>query len=100
MKLADLRKLTIRKRMRIRFTLSNGLECVLNEQGVAQVPGLRSVPDFNLEDELERVLQFHLDVPSTDAKKAPRPQTVSREQVSAMVAAGGPEAVHHDEHDE
>ena len=52
MKLGDLRKLAIRRQTRIRFPLANGLECVVNEHGVAQVPALNSIPDFNLEREL------------------------------------------------
>ena len=52
MKLADLRKLSIRKQLKIRFRLPNGMECVVTEQGLAQVPALRRVPDFNLEQEL------------------------------------------------
>ncbi len=58
MKLSDLRKLTVKKNLRIRFPLSNGMECVLNEHGVAQVPALRGVPTFNLEDEFARTQEF------------------------------------------
>jgi hypothetical protein len=58
MKLADLRKVTVKKHLRIRFHLSNGMECVVNEHGVAQVPALRAVPSFNLEEELVGVQAF------------------------------------------
>ena len=61
MKLADLRKLSIRRQIRIRFPLRNGMECVVNEHGIAQVPGLRSVPDFNLEQELVSAASFVLE---------------------------------------
>jgi len=52
MNLGDLRKLAIRQQTRIRFSLANGMECVVNEHGVAQVPDLKGVPNFNLEQEL------------------------------------------------
>ena len=52
MKLLDLRKLAVRQQFRIRFQVSNGLDCVVNQHGVAQVPALRGIPDFNLEKEL------------------------------------------------
>lgn len=100
MKLADLRKLAIKQRTRIRFALSNGMECVVTEQGIAQVPVLKTVPDFNLEEEVARAERFQLETPSTDSRKAPRLQSLSREQLAGMAAAGGAETVHHDEHDE
>ena len=52
MKLVDLRKLAIRKQHKIRFRLTNGMECVIDEDGVARVPASNAVPDFNLEQEL------------------------------------------------
>jgi len=53
MKLVDLRKVAIKKQQKIRFRLRNGMDGVVNELGVAQVPGLDRLPDFNLEQELE-----------------------------------------------
>ena len=44
MNLSDLRKVTVKKHLRIRFPLSNGMECVVNEHGIAQVPALRAFP--------------------------------------------------------
>jgi hypothetical protein len=38
MTLTDLRKLTIKKKQRVRFRLKNGLDCVVNEDGVALIP--------------------------------------------------------------
>ena len=48
MKLVDLRKVAVRQQLRIRFQISNGLECVVDQHGVAHVPALRGIPDFNL----------------------------------------------------
>src|SRR5690349_5520162 len=53
MHLADLRKLAIKSQQRIRFPMKNGMDCLVDERGVALVPGLDRVPDFNVEAELE-----------------------------------------------
>jgi len=99
MKLADLRKLSVKKQFRIRFVLPNGMECVVNEHGLAQVPALRAIPDFNLEQALAEVGHFSLEALATDPKKGARPQILSRDQLAAMASDGGPEAPHED-HDE
>ena len=102
MKLADIRKLAIRQQYRIAFVLKNGLECVVTEHGIAQVPSLATVPDFSLESELPSVQRFSLQpvVSGEKKKKVPPVQTVSYEQLAAMTAAGVPESVHHDDPDE
>lgn len=95
MKLADLRKLSIRRQIRIRFPLRNGMECVVNEHGIAQVPALRSIPDFNLEQELASASAFVLD-PLTPGNS----RQIAREDLDAMIAsASGPAAAadHEDE---
>jgi hypothetical protein len=102
-KLADLRKLAIRRQTRIHFNLRNGMECVITEHGVAQVPTLKAVPDFNLEEELAAASSFQLD-PVTAGKKnqgakgAPVCVSVGRDELTAM-ASGGPasEATPHEE---
>jgi len=99
MRLADLRKLSVRKQLKIRFRLRNGMECVINEHGVAQIPALRKVPDFNLEDELSAAAEFLLDpVIPEGAKQPPRPRKVGREELASMVAPGP--AAGHAEHEE
>ena len=98
MKLADLRKVTIKTNSRIRFSLSNGMECVLNEHGIAQVPAMRAVGDFNLEEELSRASQFTLEPAAPVEKTKSRPQILSREQMSALLGQKSAEA--HDDHDE
>jgi hypothetical protein len=99
MKLADLRRITIKTTSRIRFPLSNGMECVLNEHGVAQIPAMRARGDFNLEEELARAQQFTLESAAPAEKTRHRPQVLNREQMAAMVGTKTAEAVH-DEHDE
>jgi hypothetical protein len=99
MKLADLRKLSVRQHSRIHFRLRNGMECVITEHGIASVPALKRVPDFNLEDELASAAEFVLE-PIAVPKSGPAgKRAVAREELSALVssgpAAGGPE--HEDE---
>ncbi|HUK15424.1 MAG TPA: hypothetical protein VLW65_03385 [Bryobacteraceae bacterium] len=94
MKLADLRRLSIRRQTRIRFPIRNGMECVITEHGIAQVPGLRVVPDFNLEQELAVASAFVL-----EPVAAPSSRQVGREQLDAMVASAGPGAAPEHEED-
>jgi hypothetical protein len=100
MKLTDLRKLTVKKHLRVHFHLPNGLECIVDEHGLAQIPALDKVPDFNLEQELVSVTEFVLEMPKeTDKKGVARRQTLGREQLTAMTnaPAGGASAEHEDE---
>jgi hypothetical protein len=100
MTLADLRKVTVRNQVRIRFGLSNGMECVLNEHGIAQVPALRAVPSFNLEDELASAEQFLVE-PATPGDNNPaRARSYTREEMTAWAASGMGRDVAHDDHDE
>ena len=100
MRLADLRKVTVKKNLRIRFLLPNGMECMVNEHGLAQVPALRSVPDFNLEDEFARVDSFTIELVSVD-KRSPntRAETLSRTQLEALAVPSAGDSGH-DEHEE
>ena len=84
MKLVDLRKIAIRQQLRIRFQISNGLECVVNPDGVAQVPALRGVPDFHLETELELTSQFVLEPAVADPKNPARQRYLTRDEMAAM----------------
>jgi hypothetical protein len=95
MKLAALRRLSIREQAKIHFRLSNGMECVVNEQGVAQVPGLRGKPGFNLEEELAGAGEFLLE------PAAPRPPRKLRlEELESMTNASPAAAPAHEHEDE
>ncbi len=99
MTLADLRKLSIRKQVRIHFRLRNGMECVITEHGIAQIPELKGIPDFNLEQELVSASQFLLDpVVITGKKNASSSRSLGREELSQMTVSG-PAALH-DEHED
>ena len=103
MKLADLRKFSIKQQLKIRFQLANGMECVVTEHGLAQVPALRRAADFNLETELTSVRQFVLEpvaAAGSKAKSAPAPsRTVTSEELTSMIGtpAVAAAAEHEDE---
>jgi hypothetical protein len=98
--LVDLRKLSIRRDVRIRFTLNCGFECMISEHGIAQVPDLRSIPKFNLEEELAAAQQFVIESPAVPSRKALPARTVNRRELEAMAAAArtsAPPGEHEDE---
>jgi len=103
MTLGDLRKLAIRKQLKIRFPLRNGMECVIGEDGVARVPALKTQPDFTLEQELAESASFVVETVTPAGQKAPakaKPLSLGRAEMSAM-ASDSPSAVAvHDEHDD
>jgi hypothetical protein len=95
MTLADLRKLSIRRETKIHFRLQNGMECIVNEHGVAQVPELRGVPAFNLEQELAGAAEFLLEpAPPASAR------SMRREELAALAAAAPSAAAAHEHDDE
>jgi hypothetical protein len=101
MKLADLRRYSIRKQFTIRFRLRNGMECVVSDTGIAEVPALKAPPDFNLEEELVSATEFLLE-PSApmDKKTAVKPRSITRDELTALLSsspAAGPAPDHDDE---
>ena len=100
MTLTELRKLCIRQHFQIRFTMQNGRDCVITEQGLATVPGWTGVPDFKLPDELAAAGSFLLETKAEDPRKRPPdPRRVDRTQLAALVnsASGKPAAAEHEE---
>jgi hypothetical protein len=81
-KLGDLRRVAIRKRLKLHFRLRNGMECVVSEDGVARVPALQGIPDFNLEDELAAAAEFLVEPPPPG-----QPRSVARAEMMSMAAA-------------
>ncbi|HUQ90501.1 MAG TPA: hypothetical protein VM120_02390 [Bryobacteraceae bacterium] len=100
MKLAELRRLTIKKQLRIRFKLPNGMECLIDEHGLAKVPALKNLPDFNLEQDLAQATAFQVETLAADPAKV-KPQATSVEQLNKLIASVSPGAAQaaHD-HDE
>jgi hypothetical protein len=103
MTLVDLRKLAIRRQSKICFDLRNGMQCVVSEDGVARVPALKSVPDFNLEQELAAATSFVMEaaVPAgTRNPHKPKPTSLGRSEMSALALDTPAAAVPHDDHDD
>ena len=98
MTLADLRKFSIRKQFRVRFRLQNGLECVITEHGMARVPALKNVPDFNLERELAAAREFVLEPVVPAGEKNPqKPRSIPRDELEKL-AVGAAGAAAPDDH--
>ncbi len=101
MTLADLRRLAIRQQLHIRYRLQAGLECVITEHGIAQVPGLKRVPDFNLEQELALANEFLLEPVAAKGDKRPLSlRRLTREEMARMTASAPAGAAHPDHDDE
>ena len=103
MTLVDLRKLAIRKQSKIRFVLSNGMECIVSADGIARVPALKGVPEFNLELELASATAFEVEaVVPAGMKNPPKPKPVSmgRSELAAMAQDSPVAASSRDEHDD
>lgn len=84
-KLADVRKIAIRQQLRVRFSLSNGMECLVDEHGIARVPGLTEPPAFNLEDEFARAMQLKLEpVAAASGQPAHAPRSITRADLEKM----------------
>jgi hypothetical protein len=99
--LSDLRKVSIKKNLRIRFSLSNGMECVVSEHGVAHVPALHTAPAFNLEEEAAQAREFLVEpTASTEKHKARKSRRYGREEMAALVAAAPGAKAGPDEHEE
>jgi hypothetical protein len=97
MKLADLRRLAIRAQVKIHFRVRNGMECVVNHHGVAHVPALHAVPDFNLEDELAAAAEFLLEPAVVIKADKSAPRKVSRGELAGMAAVPSAAGSDHEE---
>jgi len=97
MKLADLRKLSIRKHLKIRFQLSNGMECVVTEQGLAQIPSLARTADFNVEQELSSVAEFVLEPAGAPKKPPVASRAIGRQELTSMIGSSPAAASDHEE---
>jgi len=98
MTLADLRKLSIKRETRIRFAVTGGLECVITERGIAHVPGLRGVPEFNLESELGAAREFFFEpAQQTDRKHAAASRALTRAEVAQLLGPASATAAEHED---
>jgi hypothetical protein len=103
MTLVDLRKLAIRKQSKIRFVLTNGMECVVSADGIARVPALNGVPEFNLEQELASATAFIVEAEVPAGMKNPpkaKPVSMGRPELAAMALDSPGAASSRDEHDD
>ena len=100
MKLADLRKASIKKNVRIRFRLPNGMECIVNRHGIAEVPELKGPPDFNLEDALAQSAEFRIEPAAAGKQKPAKVEILTRAQMEALLSAPAGAEAHAEEHED
>ena len=84
MTLLELRRYAIRNRTRIHFTIPGAGDCIVDEHGLVKAPGLRAVPDFNVEASLGSIEQFVL----APAQQAFRNHKISRQDLEARLGPG------------
>ena len=96
MKISDVRKMAIRQQTRVRFRMSNGQDCVIDEHGIARVPGIRDALHVSLDEELALAQEAHLESSAIPAKVAPR--TVTRAELERLTSSQP--LAEHDDHDE
>jgi len=76
------------------------MECVVSEHGIAQVPGLNTRAEFNLEQELAEAAEFLLEHANPPDKKNPaRPRQVKRDELEKL-ATVAPATAHAPDHDD
>src|SRR5437868_2772601 len=85
-------------------TFGNGMDCVISERGIAQIPALKGVPDFNLETELAAAQEFQMVAPAPaqgkGAKDAASPPVISRAELAAIASGGSTTAHAGPDHDD
>ncbi len=81
----------MKQKVRIRFALGNGMECVIDEHGIVRVPGLDAPPGFNLEEEFARAARFVLEnTRGHSREKAPaRPRTLTQAELETLAVEAG-----------
>ena len=89
MTLMELRRLAVRQQSRIHFRLKNGMECVIDEHGIARIPALHSIPDFNLEQELTQAAEFSVEpAAAVDRQPVAVPRSLPRSKSMLGNSAG------------
>lgn len=90
MRLLDVRKLAIKQGVRLRFRLSGGVECLIDEHGISRIPQLQAAPAFNLEEEFAKAGSFVLEpaAPALGKKKeSTTARNVTREELQTMLGS-------------
>jgi hypothetical protein len=91
MKLNDARRLAVRSRIELEFDTAGGMLCVIGDDGVARMPGLRSAAGINISDEFERAAQFRI-------RERGEVRQISRQELESL--CGGQKAAAVEHHDE
>jgi hypothetical protein len=72
------------------------MECVVGADGIARVPGLRSTPDFNLEESAAAATEFTMEPAGGEGRNA-SPRRASREEIERLAGPAAAAPAHDDE---
>ena len=98
MKLNDVRRMTVRRQVRVSFVLSGGAQCVIDEHGLGKVPALQGPPEFSMEEEFGRAMEFVLEPAQLGAGRArSQPRRLTRLQLEELVGPAGHVDMDHEE---
>jgi len=102
MKLNDIRRLTIKQKLRVTFPLSNGMDCIVDEHGISRIPKLGVATGVNIEDELAAAAKFVVEVAGASKEKGggAKARNLSRAELESMAASTSSAAPSSHEHEE
>ncbi len=86
MKLGDLRKLTVRGSLEVRFRVAGTAECLVDNQGICRLLDIEGFRDFNLEEEFARAEEFVVE-PSEQIhrRRSDKPRSLNRQQRAELI---------------
>lgn len=85
MKLSDLRRFCAKQQSRIRFPIEGGLECIITERGLCQIPALNHPPGFRLDDQFAKAEFFIMETVGDKQRAGPR--KLLRAELETLTAA-------------
>ena len=72
----------IRDQASLRFAVEGGQDCVLDRHGIARIPGITAGPEFRVEEEFAKAVEFQLERPGAPPKR------LSRAELEKMTQSG------------
>ena len=86
MKLGDLRRLTVRNSIQVRFRVAEEEECVVDGEGICRIPNIDGARDINLEEEFARAGEFVLEpIGQADRRASNKPRSLNRQQLAELL---------------
>src|SRR5512140_2351158 len=89
--LNELRRYAVLRATSITYRDNAGRVVVITDTGLAQIPGIKGIPEYRVDEVLEAAREFELG--------GPKPRRIAREQMIELVRQNAPAAAqaHHEE---